>query len=826
MNFDYTNESITPETTTSITINGLLDINSVSSAVAAAGTSQGTATALTSMANIITSGTGGVSLPVPSGSGLSIYVINRSGSTITVYPASGASIDGLSSNVGFTLPTLASIEIVSSSSTQWYTTKPIGSVAGASGGGVGTITFGATGSRPIAGNLYNIFIDTTLNQIEFDNGSTWIIISTSASSVNFSAGTTSGNLNSVVFSNSNNITFGLAGSTVTASASYPAATSLSFSNSNNITFGIAGSTVTASASYPAATSLSFSNSNNITFGLAGSTVTASASYPAATSLSFSNSNNITFGLAGSTVTASASYSSLVHSNANNVTFGIAGSTVTASASYPAATSLNFSNSNNITFGLAGSTVTASASYPAATSLNFSNSNNITFGIAGSTVTASASYSSLSFSNANNVTFGIAGSTVTASASYSSLSFSNANNVTFGIAGSTVTASIAGGGGSVNFSAGTTSSNLNSVVFSNSNNISFGLSGSTMTASVPPISSLYAGANITISTAGSTISIIGAAGGGGSVNFSAGTTSSNLNSVVFSNSNNISFGLSGNTITATVAGGGGGGSVNFSAGTTSSNLNSVVFSNSNNITFGLSGSTLTASVPPISILVGSQNITISTGGNTLSIIGPPGTVQSIWAPPYDGPQGTTQFGNGSVQVFPAFADCSFSASQAIINISFSLTTGTSTSFGGTLSVALGFYTRTGSTLSQVSSGSQSYAFTNTSNASTALLQGIRGVSLPINIFCPLGDYWIAVQSRTSNTGTAAWIGRNMVYSNVSVAYSGPFAAASNSTQQYVPGYGLWTATTTALPVTIAFSHLVGTAVVDDLVPVLAFVNFTA
>jgi hypothetical protein len=41
----------------------------------------------------------------------------------------------------------------------------------------------------------------------------------------------------------------------------------------------------------------------------------------------------------------------------------------------------------------------------------------------------------------------------------------------------------GGGGAVNFSAGTTSNNLQTVVFSNSNGVSFGLNGSTMTASV-------------------------------------------------------------------------------------------------------------------------------------------------------------------------------------------------------------------------------------------------------------------------------------------------------------------------------------------------------
>ena len=57
--------------------------------------------------------------------------------------------------------------------------------------------------------------------------------------------------------------------------------------------------------------------------------------------------------------------------------------------------------------------------------------------------------------------------------------------------------------------------------------------------------------------------------------------------VVSNSNGVSFGTSGDTITASHA-------VNVSAGTTSNNLSAVTFSNSNNVTFGLNASIVTAS----------------------------------------------------------------------------------------------------------------------------------------------------------------------------------------------------------------------------------------
>src|SRR5260221_238367 len=101
-----------------------------------------------------------------------------------------------------------------------------------------------------------------------------------------------------------------------------------------------------------------------------------------------------------------------------------------------------------------------------------------------------------------------------------------------------------------------------------------------------------------------------AGAPSPVNFSAGTTSNNLASVVFSNSGGISFGLNGSTITGTVAtnyqsqgaylttamqsNAATISNINLSAGTTSNNLSAFVLSNSNNFSFGLNGSTVTAS----------------------------------------------------------------------------------------------------------------------------------------------------------------------------------------------------------------------------------------
>jgi len=78
--------------------------------------------------------------------------------------------------------------------------------------------------------------------------------------INVSAGTTSGNLQTIQFDNANGVSFGLDGSTVTASVAAGAG--------GGVAIAAGGATVSNST-------VVFSNSNNITFGLNGSTMTAS-----------------------------------------------------------------------------------------------------------------------------------------------------------------------------------------------------------------------------------------------------------------------------------------------------------------------------------------------------------------------------------------------------------------------------------------------------------------------------------------------------------------------------------------------------------------------
>lgn len=102
--------------------------------------------------------------------------------------------------------------------------------------------------------------------------------------------------------------------------------------------------------------------------------------------------------------------------------------------------------------------------------------------------------------------------------------------------------------------------------------------------------------------------------------SAGTTLGTGPQIILSNSNGVSFGMSNNIITASVAGGGGGGGAAISAGTNSQNTGTVVFSNSNGISFGMSTNgmvTASYTVPSTAGLISALNFSAGTTSNNVS-----------------------------------------------------------------------------------------------------------------------------------------------------------------------------------------------------------------
>lgn len=94
--------------------------------VAAAGSTQGTATALTKSYNVVTpvASSTGVALPTPPAAGLRVVVINKGANTLNVYPATGGAIDAASTNTAVTLPVNGAATYQAASTTQWYTVNP------------------------------------------------------------------------------------------------------------------------------------------------------------------------------------------------------------------------------------------------------------------------------------------------------------------------------------------------------------------------------------------------------------------------------------------------------------------------------------------------------------------------------------------------------------------------------------------------------------------------------------------------------------------------------------------------------------------------------
>lgn len=456
------------------------------------------------------------------------------------------------------------------------------------------------------------------------------------SNINVSGGTTSNNLSNIVFSNSNGISFGLNGSTLTGTV----ATNYQSQGAYLTTAMLSNAATISNVNLSAGTTSNnlsafvFSNSNGISFGLDGSTVTGTVKTDYLTTAMLSNAATIS-NINVSAGTTSNNLSAVVFSNSNNVSFGLNGSTITATITVPSQTnqsvglyalgnttqnssttldarSLSFNGLGIITAGYSngsiqlsatqskqdlslyalGNTTQNSSTVLNASVISYNGLGIVTVGYSNGSIQISATQSNqafsaaggssnfqtLSFADTNSVSWtntngsiGIASvklqmyavsnttQSSTGTANHTAISFAGAGVASVGITNGSVVVSVPSGGGglsNINLSAGTTSNNLSNFVMSNSNNATFGLNGSTVTVSSP-------------------------------ISFSAGTTNNNFTNIVFSNSNNATFGLNGSTITVSAP-------LKISAGTLSAQLTDITFSNSNGISFGLNGSTITAS----------------------------------------------------------------------------------------------------------------------------------------------------------------------------------------------------------------------------------------
>lgn len=287
--------------------------------------------------------------------------------------------------------------------------------------------------------------------LKFENGVVNLGTSVMVAIEAISAGAGSISAGTVVFSNSNGVTFGLNGSTVTASVAAG---------------GGGGAGISAGTQSVSTGTVVFSNSNGITFGMSGSSrVTASH-------------NGLTAGIQSlSAGTTRATAGEVVFSNSNGLAFGLNGATITGSYTVPSVPA-------ETPFGISAGTQSVSTG-----TVVWANSNGITFGMSGSNQITASHNGLTSQTNQQISAYAAGNSTQSSSGTFnaSSIVFRGDGVASVGVSNGSVIVSVpAGGGGltNINVSGGTTSNNLSNLVFADGGNVSFGLNGSTITASAP------------------------------------------------------------------------------------------------------------------------------------------------------------------------------------------------------------------------------------------------------------------------------------------------------------------------------------------------------
>jgi hypothetical protein len=716
-----------------------------------------------------------------------------------------------------------------------------------------------------------------------------------------------GSSGAISFANGNGITFGGNASTVTASHngltsqsnqafSAPGGSSafqtLVFANSQGVSFSNSNGSVVASVAtnYAASnhshgdpvlalTNLSgttASNSNGLTISLSaaaggggadGYNILAAGTQTAgtATTVNFANSHGISFGMSGSSqITASYDPPNLTPYFSNGgTTFN--GANVSGSLTLNTAglqVSLSVAPGGG---GADGYNILAAGTQTAATtgSVLFQNSNGVTFGMSNSSViTASVaaqtvqtqnmvsilgSTGNISFANGNGITFGGNASTVTASHNgltsqsnqalsgsngsftFQTASFGTLNGISFYTSNGSIVASHNALTSQSNqaFSASGGSSTFQTINFVNGNGATFTNNAGSVGLSytVPSVTQYFSATNttfngtnvsgsITLNTNGIRIDLSAGAGGGG-VNPAASASNGSFafTTLNFSNANNVTFGTSaGGIITASVAAPGAAAENNWvalvganTAGNTTASGSTIAYSGINLTLSGTNGSVVNISAPATSSIVGTGQISISTNGSTVSIGVPNAVTLSGFNPYADIEKIASSIGNGTLMFDPVrIAHVQYDRCVIPIN-----NTNSSNSSGShTLSFWVGIYSRNASSLSLVQSASTSIALTHSGTAgSYSLYSGQRIITIPMTSTLTEGDYWLGFVSRTTSAGTngsySVFVG-----SNLASNFLGHFGSAQNTTMQLTLGQGVYTATTSGMPGSVGFSQIRG------------------
>lgn len=645
-------------------------------------------------------------------------------------------------------------------------------------------------------------------------------------SVNISAGTTSNNLTNFVLSNGNGVSFGLNGSTITATVAtnyqapgaYLTTAALSDHSHGNPTLfltNLSGTTNSNSAGF----TLSLSAAAPGGGGLTNINVSAGTTSQNLSAITFSNQNGVSFGLNGSVITGSHNGITTA-AQSDQVVNSINGSTGTFT--FNTGSSLSSSRVGNaFTWGLASNITTALQSAGAYLTTARASNDAVGLNTAQTNVTWTVNSSGLSFNAggyAGTTTAITGGALVTlnsagfrldgAGLAGTSTGFAGANisgSMTHNSAGLNLSLSVAapGGGGAVNFSAGTTSQNLQSVIFANSNGVSFGLgTGASSQSITATVATNYQSQGAYLTTA----ALSNHSHGNPQLNLT------NLSGTTASNSAGFTLSLSaGNYLTTARAS-------NDAIGTNTAQTNVTWTVNSAGLSFNAAGYAGTGtSATNASITLNSNGLAISVAapgggaGVTLTgsdpfayreLLGIAGGQGTLWMNPVDFPA-AVQFNRVGLRITGSNA--------------------TNSSGSATISAWVGFYTRNASTLSLLASTSFSTGITQSGTVgSYSLYGGIKVLPIPWTTTMSANNYWVGIISRTTTGGANMTFG-NLGISQIASTMSGYFGSASNTTAGSVMGAGIYSATTSGLPSAISFTQIQGNSSAFHRRPTFLFLN---
>ncbi len=606
------------------------------------------------------------------------------------------------------------------------------------------------------------------------------------------------------FSNANGLSFGLSAGQVTGSytvPTVPAQTEYLFSNANGVSFGTAGSTVTATVKTDYLTTAALSNHShgnpqlNLT-NLSGTTASNSAGFTLSLSAAAPGGGAAVNFSAGTT---SGNLQSVTFADGGGVSFGLNAGTITATVatnyltsqsnqafSAPGGSSafqtLVFANSQGVSWSNSNGSVVATVKTDYLTTARASNdavglNTALTAGPLAWTVNSSGI--SLNAGSAAGTTSGFGGNLISGSMTHNTaglnLSLNHPAWLTTAMASNAATLS------NIRVSAGTTSNLLSAVTFADGNGVSFGLNAGAVTGSHnglttaalsnhshgnPQLNLTNLSGTTASNSAGFTLSLSAAApGGGGSINFSAGTTSNNLASVTFADAGGVSFGINAGTITASAPAAAAANNTHTINGVTAFNASTASFQNGN-INFLVAGN-----------LIGG----FSTGTpNSLVLYAIPPPQESIFFRPYNL---VTTIGapiNASASVVYVPMDVGVSASRFDMLASINVATAANNSSAGFLySITAVAYTKNGGTLSSVSSATTNNQMTWTSNATGSVTGGFF-LSAPLAFNATGADkFWFGLQLSTRATGltgaATTSLGNTVSMMGVGSAIIGAFSA---------------------------------------------------